>query len=310
MSRAGNRLEGMSRTTFESAGSDETTPLPSSDGPIVVGIDGGDGCRPALEWAQQESLRRRVGLQVVYVHETDEEAGLRAGPAPGSRMVDELLSPEAVAELDVWVRYGVGPAVDVLGSLAAESDASLLVVGTSTYGGSGSPLGRVTHGLVHSYPGPMAVVPADTGASAEGRIVVGVDGTDLAIGALRWAVAEAAVRGVVVDAVMAWAVAPGASSPAMDRRHLEPILRDVLNDAVRHAGGAIVPVRLHLCEGPAHEELIKRARGAQLLVVGAHQRAGEGEGVLGSVSEACAVYAPVPVVIIPGPPRTPQVLAS
>lgn len=46
-----------------------------------------------------------------------------------------------------------------------------------------------------------------------GQIVVGVDGSDHAIGALRWEVAEAALRGAEVVVLCAWEF-PHALNPA------------------------------------------------------------------------------------------------
>ena len=54
-----------------------------------------------------------------------------------------------------------------------------------------------------------------------GRIVVGIDGSQQAVEALRWAIGEARLRGATIDAVDAWnypyVVVPGAPIPLHPR---------------------------------------------------------------------------------------------
>ena len=54
-----------------------------------------------------------------------------------------------------------------------------------------------------------------------GRIVVGIDGSEQAVEALRWAIGEARLRGATIDAIDAWnypyVVVPGAPIPLHPR---------------------------------------------------------------------------------------------
>ena len=54
-----------------------------------------------------------------------------------------------------------------------------------------------------------------------GRIVVGIDGSEQAVEALRWAIGEARLRGATIDAIDAWnypyVVVPGATIPLHPR---------------------------------------------------------------------------------------------
>lgn len=141
-----------------------------------------------------------------------------------------------------------------------------------------------------------------------GRIVVGVDGSDGAIAALQWAVAEAALRGASVEAVHAWeypfvADVTGMAAYPVGRGDLEEVARQTLDRAVETAGPAPegVAVERVLAHGGAAGVLVDAARGADLLVVGTRGHGGFTGLLLGSVSQQCAHHAPCPVVVVPEP---------
>src|SRR5688500_17040580 len=113
------------------------------------------------------------------------------------------------------------------------------------------------------------------------RIVVGVDGSEPAHEALRWAVAEATVRQAELEVVHVWHYPAtlmggmGYVSPsdvvdvdAAAQAELDEVLASV------DLSGLSVPVVRTLLSGvPAHE-LIGVAKGADLLVVGSRGRGG------------------------------------
>jgi nucleotide-binding universal stress UspA family protein len=113
---------------------------------IVVGFDGSEGSRRALEWAAEEALRRVISLVVVRAW------------TPGEFGTDEEMGVIAQTKLDEEVAgiLGEHPAVEVLtiaeqGHAArvlirqAES-ADMLVVGSRGRGGfTGLVLGSVSH---------------------------------------------------------------------------------------------------------------------------------------------------------------------
>lgn len=140
-----------------------------------------------------------------------------------------------------------------------------------------------------------------------GRIVVGVDGSERSVNALRWALDEAKRRDATVDVVHAWhypytgGVVPGMSY-AIDFEEVEKAAREVLDRAIQHARP---PRELHvepiLVQSSAARALLDTAIGADLLVVGSRGRGGFTGLLLGSVSQQCAHHAPCPVVIVPTP---------
>lgn len=140
-----------------------------------------------------------------------------------------------------------------------------------------------------------------------GRVVVGVDGSAHGRRALRFALAEAALRGARVDVVSSWAVPPLAATgvgmiPAFDllRAGLGDSARQViagdLADATEAAAG--LEIERHVAQGDAAGVLVETAAGAELLVVGSRGRGGVTGTVLGSVSRACLHHAPCPVAVV------------
>lgn len=138
-------------------------------------------------------------------------------------------------------------------------------------------------------------------------IVVGVDGSPGSKAALRWALAEARLRGTALEAVHAWMppyVAAGLGlAPVIDEEYLrahrekaEEMLDTVLAEVADEAKG--VDVRRVVAEGPAAQVLVERAAGADLLVVGSRGLGGFAGLLLGSVGQQCAHHAPCPVVIV------------
>ena len=139
-------------------------------------------------------------------------------------------------------------------------------------------------------------------------VVVGVDGSDGAQEALRFAAAEARLRGAVVRAVMAWEVdtmaySGGAWGPMIDPTGVEQSTRALLDtavDKVQADGAGDVRIERVVATGRAAQVLIEQARDADLLVVGSRGHGGFTGLLLGSVGQQCALHAPCPVTIVRG----------
>jgi nucleotide-binding universal stress UspA family protein len=153
-------------------------------------------------------------------------------------------------------------------------------------------------------------------------IVVGVDGSPGSDAALRWALAEAKLRGVALRAVHTYELpqppmsgplvgAPGVFASSADEEDLVELRSATVSQAERIAEDAVerlgagatagVEIESAAVEGPAAETLISAARDAELLVVGSRGHGGLVGFVLGSVSRKVVHHAPCPVVIIPHP---------
>ena len=109
------------------------------------------------------------------------------------------------------------------------------------------------------------------------RIVVGVDGSDCSIEALRWAAEEGRLRGAQVEALHVWHVPyvgmPGQSPPYPDDE-FGAYETQVLDHAITAAGDVDDSVERHIVKGHPANELIDASRGTDLVVVGSHGHGG------------------------------------
>jgi nucleotide-binding universal stress UspA family protein len=135
-------------------------------GSIVVGYDGSDGSRAALDEAAR--IAKGLGLEVVVAF------GYGVAPSGGEtadhrRLLEERgekLAAEAMAHLsDLGARGSIAvvderPTESLLRA-AEEHGAEMIVVGTRGEGPvAGAILGSVPYKLVHRSPIPVLVVPA------------------------------------------------------------------------------------------------------------------------------------------------------
>jgi nucleotide-binding universal stress UspA family protein len=135
------------------------------------------------------------------------------------------------------------------------------------------------------------------------RILVGMDGSESAADALRWAVEEAARHGATVSALLAWGYLEQYhehGGPTFDPTYGEEDVRAALRAFVRAAVGddPAAPVEEDIvCDLPARA-LLDRAKDADLVVVGARGLGGFRGLLVGSVSQHVLHHSPVPVAVI------------
>ncbi len=179
---------------------------------VVVGVDGSASATSALRWAAREADIRQTSLVAVMAWDLldqrpadtstpfDPHFDDTAAAAELARCRAEVLEPEAVALVEQVVECAM-PAQAIL-EVAGERD--LVVVGSRGLGGfTGLLLGSVSEQVVDHAQGPVVVVPEDR-PQQDGRIVVGVDGSDASVLTLTWAASEAGLWGGSVEAVGAW----------------------------------------------------------------------------------------------------------
>lgn len=142
-----------------------------------------------------------------------------------------------------------------------------------------------------------------------GRVIVGVDGSETARKAVRWAAREAKLRGMKLELVSAWEIpiysyaygygfGPAISEEMMKSltARAEDHLAEALDEA--RAEAREVQIETIAVEGQPAKVLVEVAKGADLLVVGSRGLGGFRELLLGSVSQQCAQHATCPVVIV------------
>ena len=143
-----------------------------------------------------------------------------------------------------------------------------------------------------------------------GRIVVGIDGTEHAAAALRWALEEATLRDATVEAVHAWGAVPIATVPDASIAPLAwPASAEVL-DATRAAAERLAAqqvdevarddsrVTVSVVQGDAADVLLAAAETADLLVVGNRGRGSFAQALFGSISARVSDRAHCPVVVV------------
>jgi nucleotide-binding universal stress UspA family protein len=136
-------------------------------------------------------------------------------------------------------------------------------------------------------------------ADTRGRIVVGVDGSDASIDAMRWAADQAALTSCDLEVLTSWHfpsqwaewVAEGIDWDARAKALLEDTLAAV------HIQKDIEITRTARSGHPA-EVLTDASTGADLLVVGSRGHDGFTGMLLGSVSSHVAAHANCPVVVV------------
>ncbi|MDH2416622.1 universal stress protein [Nocardioides sp. CER19] len=285
-------------------------------GRIVVGIDGSPQSANALEWAV---ARARLGdhtLELVNAYNMPSDFDFYGFHAlPGAQPVEwfteysqELLAAaekrvqELAPDLSCTLTSTMGPAAYALSDASAGADA--VVVGRRGLGAATSVLlGSVSNRLTIEAKCPLIVV-SEGELPTSGPIVVGVDGSEFGTAALRYAVAEAAVRGTSVRAVTAYQVPDqrmqaDAELLARMRAAFEDEAADITRQALSEAqGGDAVTVDTVTVEGRAADAILGNAGDAQLIVVGSHGKGLVRRVLLGSVSRRVLHDADRPVAVI------------
>jgi nucleotide-binding universal stress UspA family protein len=158
-------------------------------------------------------------------------------------------------------------------------------------------------------PGPETE-PADP---ERGRIVVGVDDSEQAAAALRWALEEGVLRDATVEVVHSWSP-PLSALPfgatlviPVDEAAVDATARTEVDELIERAledvDGSPPEIMRTILPGSPAATLVEVAEDADLLVVGSHGRTGLSRLVLGSVAMACVNHAACPVVVVRARPE-------
>ncbi len=203
--------------------------------PVLVGVDGSVSAQGALAWAAAEASSRHCPLRIVHAFSwpvTGNPLDLTfAGDMNiGLQSAAEWILTEAKAharevapDIKVIADLFVGPAAPTL--LNEAQDADLVVVGSRGVGGfRGLLVGSVSATVAAHSPCPVVVVhPHGDGtafpAAPIGRIVVGVDGSEVSSAAIRFAFQQAARRHIGIIAVHAAIPTQTAPVSPRSRRH-------------------------------------------------------------------------------------------
>lgn len=290
---------------------------PTPAGAVVAALDGSHRDPAVIDWAAAEASATSAPLHLV--HAVDLGTPLSAyGELLTSPDIVNKVEQESVrvvtAALDRAVERNPGLAVTTAlptgapaGALLNAADgARLLVVGSARKTRAERiVLGTTSISVVAHAPCPVILVPDDAATTGDGRVVVGIDGSDHSRLAFRHALEAAVLRGKTVTTVTSWNVEvengvvvtePGSAEwEAVDKRYRAMAERTIAADRDAHPD-VVVTVEVH--HGRAADTLVEVAQGADLLVVGSRGRGGFRGMLLGSVSQRVLGRATCPVGIL------------
>ncbi|WP_127508567.1 universal stress protein [Actinoplanes solisilvae] len=143
---------------------------------IVVGVDGSEGGRRALEWAVREAGERGSAVQAVTAWSWD---GMEFGPVlatnpeqareRATRLLDaeiKALLPKYGSHIPVAAEVIEGAPAEVLGACSRTAD--LLVLGSHGHGSvRHTVLGSVSEKVVRKATCPVVVIPVPSDAHTE-----------------------------------------------------------------------------------------------------------------------------------------------
>ncbi|MGY1615120.1 universal stress protein [Geodermatophilus sp. SYSU D00691] len=139
------------------------------------------------------------------------------------------------------------------------------------------------------------------------EVVVGVDGSEMSLAAVRWAAAEAAARGAplrIVHAADYLGDPPGPGAPPPELPHARRITATAYT-AARHAAPGLTAAT-EVVPGDATTALLRAGAAAQLLVLGISTTGAADEIVRASVAAHVAARSPQPVAVVPRSRRKPD----
>ena len=193
-----------------------------------------------------------------------------------------------------------------------------MLLGVTALGSQAVALPAAVYGVMMYIPGLILLVfarrsylPTPRGgasaaaASSSDRapVLVGYDGSNDTLPALRWAAAEAVGSQRPLRVVLAWGLptmgfSPVSASADLDRRKAEAALANVVYLLQSEVGGLTIDSEL-VQDKPA-QALVDRSADAALVVVGYRGKGRVGRFVLGSVASAVVTHAAAPVVVVRG----------
>ncbi|MBV2357645.1 universal stress protein [Streptomyces sp. J2-1] len=285
------------------------------DLPIVVGVDGSEPSLRAVEWAADEAALRVASLRLVYASLWERYEGMSLARDLG-KSLEEVMAEDIVGtaerrarrrQPDVKITTDVLPEEAGYGLIRETHSALAMVLGCRGRSGVAEALlGSVSVTVAGHAHCPLIVVRGshDNRSDARGRIVLGVSEKQAGSAAVRFAVEEALLREIPLEAVRAWC-------RPLHEPHAHPLIvgEPAAHPQERQAAEAVeealrdVPVGLQVhrrtIEGFARDALLAVSREADLLVVGARRRQGHFGLRLGRVAHGVLHHAVCPVAVVP-----------
>lgn len=286
-------------------------------GSVIVGYDGSEGSASALRWAATTATQRARTLEVVTTWSMPPaDLGMGASALVQQDLVDELRKEAQTANdegLVIAAQLGANAVGEVIAGRPASvmvhlsEDAEMVVVGSHGSGGlTGFLLGSVSRQIATHASCPTVVMRPVAADAAD--MVVGVDGSEHSLKALRWAFEQASFTGLSLHVLHSWEIPPTWSMVEVPSYEPEILIRDYGNAELRDTSEAMagfrddfpdVKVRQEVMKGSPVKALVKASEHAEMVVVGSRGLGGFRGLLLGSVSHAVVHKAACPVAVVP-----------
>ena len=285
----------------------KTTEIVLAD--VVVGVDGTEESVVALKWAldHQKKFGPVRTVTAYQIGPFGDGFGFSAMTAPGVDVFEDAAKARARKSIDaadpsltetaVIIESPAGP-----GLVKAAANAGLLVVGCRGRSGVKERLlGSVGSYCVKHATVPVAVIAGEDPRGPLGTIAVGIDGSDNARAALRWAIDHVDAGGTViaVGSFNPFAYSIDGYVPPIDLLDAETrkTVEDSVADVVIAADEVKVEVEVH--NGDPRSTLREAGEKADLLVVGSRGHRGVGHLLLGSVTTSLLHHPTCVTVVVP-----------
>jgi nucleotide-binding universal stress UspA family protein len=265
---------------------------------VIVGYDGSRRGERVIRWAVTEAKLRRIALTICHAWHFDypisqmDPEWLGIVKRMAEHVLDHGVFHARAAAPTLKINKSLLPAPAAPALLHEADDAELIVLGSR---GNGEPAGSTAVQVAAMADCPVVVLrdvePAD------GRIIVGVDGSPGSDAALAFAFEEAALRDWRVHAVHGCRereIGPDTDVEDLKRAAGVMLERSVAPWREKYPH---VAAWTHLVLEPPREALIEASAGAEMLVVGNRGLGGFEPLMLGAVSQAMLHHAPCTVAV-------------
>jgi nucleotide-binding universal stress UspA family protein len=272
---------------------------------LVVGLDGSEESRRALRWAVAVAEQANVPVRAVQAWSYPAATVLPwAPPLPSGEEMDEAteaslreIVSETLGSVPDALRLRVERGDPAAALIKGVSPESVLVMGTRGRGGfTGMVLGSASRTCVEHAPCPVVLVRDEHPPGSGDAILVGKDGSDVAVRALEWASSLAKVTGAAVTAVYSWQPHASEVNPDLHRRLRSEAQSNVEAWIAHEAEADSIEV-----EGDARERLVELAErsGAKLIVVGRRGTSRLKGITIGSVTSYLVSNSPTAIAVTP-----------
>lgn len=279
---------------------------------IVVGLDGAARSQGAVDWLADVVSADAV-VHAVHAVRPESHPEAAGHPPDVEAWADDVRAALAHGDgsVSVVVHYGEGTPADALITVARDTGAHLIVVGSHDQAFQHPKLlGRTASQLVHDTPVPLVIVGDRHAARAGETVVAGVGSGETTNASVAWAAGFAESRGAglaLVRAVhrdsfftpegvlsaIAWYLDPS----AVGRWAREDLQR--VAHLAQQSTDTELGIEWSTPLGKVGPELVEASADAQVLVVGRPSRGPGVDHVVPPWLHHAIVHAPCPVVIVP-----------